>query len=121
MIQQNSADVLWGQIVASAWSDDAVMKRLRSDPRALFAEYSLEIPEDTDVEVREGAEVKVLTDSNRVRQFIFPLNPPELTDEDLLGGVVAWCGCAACRSAACARCAACAACGACGRCGCRCW
>jgi hypothetical protein len=120
MIQQISDDMLWSQIVASAWCDDAVMKRLRSDPRAVLAEYSLEVPEDTEVEVLEGTEVKVMADSNKVRQFILPFMPPELTDEDLVGGAVAWCGCAACRSAACHRCAASAACGACGRCGCRC-
>jgi hypothetical protein len=121
MIQQISEDVLWSQIVASAWCDDGVMKRLRSNPLEVFAEHNLEVPEDTDVRVLEGPEVKVVAHSDNVRHFFLPFSPPdELTDEDLVGGAVAWCGCAACRSAACARCAACAACGACGRCGCRC-
>jgi hypothetical protein len=80
------------------------------------------VPDDTEIEVLEGPEVKVVAGTNRVRQYILPFSPPdELSDEDLVGGAVAWCGCAACRSAACARCAASAACGACGRCGCRCW
>jgi len=122
MIQQSSQEVLWSQIVASAWCDEGVMRRLRSDPRSVFAEHNIDVPEDTKVEVLEGTEVKMVAHKNRLRQFILPFAPPDdLTDEDLVGGAVAWCGCAACRSAACRACAACAACGACGRCGCRCW
>jgi hypothetical protein len=114
---QESEELLWSQIVARAWCDDGVMKRLRSEPRTVFAEHSLDVPEDTLVEVLEGNEVKVLDDTDRVRRFFFPATPPqELEDEDLIGGgAVSWCGCAAC-----ARCG-CAACGRCGRCGCRCW
>jgi len=116
MTQKISEELLWSQIVARAWCDEGVMKRLLSDPRVVLAEHSLEVPEDTEVNVLEGTEVKVMTDNDTVRQFILPLTPPgELTDEDLVGGAVAWCGCAACR------CAACGACGRCGACGCRCW
>jgi hypothetical protein len=114
---QGSEELLWSQIVARAWCDDGVMKRLRSDPRAVFAEHCLEVPEDTEVKVLEGSEVKVLTDNDRVRHFVFPATPPdELEDEDLLGeGPMAWCGCGFS-----ARCG-CGACGRCGACGCRCW
>jgi hypothetical protein len=59
--------------------------------------------------VVEGAEVKV-EDTDRVRTVTLPFSPPDdLTDEDLVGGAVAWCGCGVC-----------GVCGACGRCGCRC-
>jgi len=114
---QASEELLWSQIVARAWCDDGVMKRLKSDPRAVFAEHSLDVPADTQVKVLEGSEVRVLEDADRVRHFFFPATPPDgLEDEDLIGGgAVSWCGCAAC-----ARCG-CAACGRCGACGCRCW
>jgi hypothetical protein len=120
MARHTSSDLLWSQIVAKAWCDDAFMTRLRSKPREVFAEHDLQLPEDTDVLVLEGEEVKV-ADSGTARQFILTVKPPdELEEEDLVGGAVSWCGCAAC--AACRACARCVgACGRCGACGCRCW
>jgi hypothetical protein len=115
MIQQMSGELLWSQIVARAWCDEDVMKRLLADPRAVLTEGGLEVPEGTEVQVAEGEEVKVEA-GDKVLHLILPVSPPgELAEEDLFGGAVAWCGCGACR-----RCA-CGACGACGRCGCRCW
>lgn len=103
MIQRVSEDRLWSQIVATAWCDDKVMKRLLSDPRAILAEYGLEVPDGTDIKVAEGTEVKVMEDADAVRHFILPGSPPDgLTEEDLVGGPVDWC------------------CGGCGGCGCRC-
>lgn len=119
MIAQLSEEMLWSQIVAKAWCDEAFMKRLLSDPRSVLAEHSLEVPEDTEVKVTEGTEVKVMANSATERHFILPVSPPvELVDEDLLGGAVAWCACA---SVACRGCVASAVCGRCGRCGCRCF
>jgi hypothetical protein len=110
MIELLSEDLLWSQIVARAWCDEGLMKRLLSDPRNVLAEHGLKVPEGTEVKVVEGAEVKVVEHTDTVRHFTLPVSPPdELTDEDLVGGSVTmwfsgWCG----------------ACGACGRCGCRC-
>jgi len=93
MIQQISEDLLWGQIVARAWCDEGLMKRLRSNPRDVLSEHGLEVPEGTEVTVAEGPEVKVDEETDRVRRFILPFSPPdELTDEDLDGHAVAWCG-----------------------------
>ena len=104
MIQQISEDLLWSQIVARAWCDEGFMKRLRSNPRDVLSQHGLEVPEGMDVRVEEGAEAKVEED-DMVRHFILPVNPPdELTDEDLDGHAVSWCGW----------------CGGCG-CRCRCW
>ena len=104
MIAQLSEDLLWSQIVAQAWCDEGFMKRLLSDPRSVLAEHDLEVPPGTEVEVVLGTEVKV-DDTDTVRRFILPANPPhELIEEDLAGGAVAYC----------------AACGRCGACGCRC-
>jgi hypothetical protein len=111
MIQQLSEELSWSQIVARAWCDEGLMKRLLSDPRSVLAEHGLEVPEGTEVQLVEGTEVKVVHHTDTVRHFILTLDPPaELADEDLIGGAaVVWCMSAAC-----------AACGWCGRCGCRC-
>ena len=107
MIQQLSDDLLWSQLVARAWCDQGFMERLRSNPRAVLAENGLEVPADTEVQVVEGTEARVVDDADTVRQFILPVRPPdELTDEELVGGAVGWW---------------CAACGRCYRCGCRCY
>jgi hypothetical protein len=106
MIAQISEELLWSQIVARAWCDDGFMERLRSDPRAVLAEYDLDVPPGAEVEVVLGTEVKV-DDTDTVRRFILPASPShELTEEELDGGAVAWCACGAC--------------GRCGACGCRC-
>jgi hypothetical protein len=92
MIQRISDDLLWSQIVAKAWCDEGVMKRLRSNPRDVLSEHGLEVPEDMEVRIAEGTEVKVEEDE-RVRHFILPVSPPDdLTDEDLIGHTVSWCG-----------------------------
>jgi hypothetical protein len=101
MIQRVSDDLLWCQIVARAWCDEGLMKRLRADPRALLAEHDLEVPAGIAVQVEEGPEVKVEV-SGTAYHFILPDSPPdELAEEVLAGDIVAWCG-------------------ACGGCGCRC-
>jgi hypothetical protein len=109
MIQQLPEDLLWGQIVARAWCDEGLLKRLLSDPRDVLAEHGMEAPEGMEVKVVEGAEVAVVEDHDAVRYLTLPAGPPDdLSDEDLTASpVVWWCG-------------ACAACGACGRCACRC-
>jgi hypothetical protein len=93
MIQQISADLLWSQIVARAWCDEVLMKRLLSNPRDVLSEHGLEVPEGVEIKVEEGAEVKVEEADSRVCHFTFPVNPPDdLTDESLDGHAVAWCG-----------------------------
>ena len=107
MIAQMSEELVWNQIVARAWCDDDFMKRLLSDPRAVLAEHDLEVPPGTEVEVVLGTEVKIDHTDNLVRRFILPLGPSqELTEEELGGDVMAYCGCGGC--------------GRCGGCGCRC-
>ena len=106
MIAQISEELVWSQIVAQAWCDEDFMQRLLSDPRAVLAEHDLEVPPGTEVEVVLGTEVEV-DDTDSVRRFVLPASPShELTEEDLVGGAVAYCGCGGC--------------GRCGGCGCRC-
>jgi hypothetical protein len=107
MIQRISEDMVWSQIVARAWCDEGIMKRLMSEPRNVLAEHGLEVPPGIEVKVEEGTEVKVVEEQGTVRHFVLPVSPPdELTDEDLAGGAVAWYSGAS---------------GRCGACGCRCW
>jgi hypothetical protein len=106
MIAQLSKELVWSRIVARAWCDEALLKRLLSDPRGVLAEHDLEAPPGTEVEVVLGPEVDVI-DTEMGRRFVLPASPPDdLTEEDLFEGPVAYCRCAAC--------------GRCGACGCRC-
>jgi hypothetical protein len=75
MIQRISEDLLWSQIVAKAWCDEGFMKRLLLNPRDVLSEHGLEVPEDREVRVAEGTEVKVAEDDDRVRHFILPVSP----------------------------------------------
>ena len=106
MLTQMSEEMVWGQVVARAWCDEDVLRRLLSDPRAVLAEHDLEVPPGTEVEVVLGTEVEV-DETDKVHRFILPARPPEeLVEEDLVEGAVAYCACGAC--------------GRCGGCGCRC-
>ena len=102
-----SEELVWSQIVARAWCDEGIMERLLSDPQSVLAEHDLEVPPGMEVEVVMGTEVKIDDTDNLVRRFILPLGPSqELTEEELGGDVMAYCGCGGC--------------GRCGGCGCRC-
>jgi hypothetical protein len=106
MIAQISQELVWSQIVARAWCDEEFMKRLRSDPCPVLAEYDLEVPPGKEVQVVMGTAVKI-EDTDTVRRFVLPERPShEVFEEDLVGEVVAYCYCGAC--------------GRCGACGCRC-
>ena len=76
MIEQLAENLLWSQIVARAWCDQAVLKRLLSDPRSVLSEHGLEVPEGTEVQVVEGTEVQVVNHTDTVRRFILPVDPP---------------------------------------------
>jgi hypothetical protein len=106
MIAQMSEELVWNQVVARAWCDADVMKRLLEDPRAVLAEHDLEVPPGTEVEAVLGPEVRI-DDDGAVRRFVLPAGPSqELEEEELGSDTVAYCGCAAS--------------GRCGGCGCRC-
>jgi len=112
MRQQVSQDRVWGQIVAKAWSDDDFKRRVFSEPRIVFADYGLELPEGIEVMVHdEGTEFTQSDDAQFIRHFILPVSPDgELMEEELVGAgadtATPWCYCGYC--------------GRCGRCGCGC-
>ena len=107
MIAQVTDEMVWNQIVARAWCDEELMRRLLEEPEAVMAENDIEVPYGMEIEVVLGSEVKV-EEFNCTRRFTLPASPShELVEEDLAGGAVSYC-----YSAVCGRCAAC---------GCRCY
>jgi hypothetical protein len=103
MIQTVSQDRLWSQIVAKAWSDEDFKQRLLTDPRSVFTEYGLELP--------EGVELMVHNNSPMIQHFILP----ECPDGDLREEEVTGAGMSADSFSGFS-----GACGRCGRCGCGC-
>ena len=66
-----------GKIIARAWSDEGYKARLVSDPRSVFEEAGLDLP--------EGLDIRVVEDTPDVRHFVLPLAPAEgeLSEEAL--------------------------------------
>jgi hypothetical protein len=92
MIAQLSDELVWSRIVAQAWCDEDLLRRLLSDPRAVLAEHDLEVPPGSEVEVVLGPEVEVI-DIDEGRRFVLPAGPPEeLTEEDLVEATAAVAG-----------------------------
>lgn len=109
MSAQVSDELVWNQIVARAWCDEAFMNRLLADPQAVLAENDVKLPPSAEVEVVVGTDVKI-EETDMGRRFVLPAGPSHiLTDEELFGDPAAY----YCYSAS-------AACGRCGACGCRC-
>ncbi len=102
-VQQGSWEKQWGMLVATAWSDDSLKRRLIEDPVTVLREHGIELP--------YGVAVKIVEDTDQVRHLVLPSSPSdELTDEELAGsvGYDSFSG----FSLHCGRC------GGCGRCGC---
>ncbi len=104
MTQTLSQNRAWNQIVATAWADEEFKARLLANPRAVLAEYGIDVP--------EGIELTVVEDTEAVHHLVLPPSPAgDLVDEELVGSLDAYsysgfsgycgrCGCA-CR---CGRC-----------------
>ena len=60
------------------WTDDVFSARLESDPKAVLAEMGAELPNDL--------EIRVVSDSDKVKYVHIPAPPPEgeVSDEDLV-------------------------------------
>ena len=60
------------------WTDDTFSARLESEPKAVFAEMGAELPDDL--------EIRVVSDSDKVKYVHIPAPPPEgeVRDEDLI-------------------------------------
>jgi len=78
------AKLIYDQIIAQSLVDPAFRQRLKDDPRAVFADMHLNIP--------EGYEVVVVEDTSKKKHMVLPEMPVEdpLSDGDLeqvAGGV----------------------------------
>jgi hypothetical protein len=71
--QQSKA---WGQVVATAWQDEAFKRRLLADPAAVLKEHG--------IAVGLGVQVKVVENTDKVRYLTLPTRPAgELSEEAL--------------------------------------
>lgn len=76
-IPQGDFNKLWAQLVAKAWADDSLRKRLLSDPKTVMAEHGLPSP--------PGLEVKIVQNTEGVIYLPLAAKPSsaELSEEDL--------------------------------------
>ncbi len=67
----------WDLLVADAWADDALMKRLKADPAAVLKERGIAVP--------PGTTVNLLEDSDKAWNMVVPTKPPaqDLSSEQL--------------------------------------
>jgi hypothetical protein len=102
--REGSWDLKWELLVADAWSDPELKKRLLADPTAVCAERGIALP--------KGRKIKVIEDSDTVTHFVLPSKPAgEELSEEALESVAGGGGCFGCFG--------CLGCGGCGGCGCR--
>ncbi|MGH2984253.1 MAG: NHLP leader peptide family RiPP precursor [Solirubrobacterales bacterium] len=66
-----------GKIIARAWTDEGYKARLVSDPRSVFEEAGLDLP--------DGLDIRVVEDTPGVHNFVLPCAPAEgeLSEEAL--------------------------------------
>lgn len=79
-VQNGSWLKQWGMLVAKAWSDESLKRRLIDDPATVLREQGIEVPYDVELEVVE--------DTEQVRHLVLPPSPSgNLSDEELAGTV----------------------------------
>ena len=65
-------------LFAACWKDEALKARLMADPKAVLAEYGMDVP--------DGMDVKVVENSDNTVHITMPIAPDgnhELSDEEL--------------------------------------
>jgi hypothetical protein len=89
-------ELKWDLLLADAWADPALKKRLLENPAAVLKERGIAIP--------EGCQVKVVEDTDKVQHLVIPGKPAEgeLSEQELssvAGGYCRGCreGCRYCR------------------------
>ena len=85
-------ELRWGLLVADAWADDALKKRLLSDPAAVLKERGITTP--------PNVQIKTIEDTANVMHLVLPMKPAaaELSEEELstVAGGHCHCGCHHC-------------------------
>ena len=66
------------QVFAACWKDEALKARFMSDPKAVMAEYGIDVPDGIDVNVVENTDNTV-----NITMPAGPANAAELSDEEL--------------------------------------
>lgn len=101
-VRQSDWQKQWSLLVAQAWSDDDLKRRLVADPALVLREYGIEPP--------QGVELRVVEDNAAVRHLVLPPSPAgELSDEELscsigldsFSGMCGGCGGCGCGSRGC--------------------
>ena len=59
--------LIWGEIVARAWRDEAFKQQLLSNPKAVLTEAGMSVPEDV--------ELQVVQDTPTLRHLVLPVAP----------------------------------------------
>ena len=80
-------------LFAACWKDEALKARFMTDPKAVLAEYGIDVPDGIDVNVVENTDNTV-----HITMPQAPAGAAELSDEELGkvagGSEAAWSGCA---------------------------
>ncbi len=95
-------ELRWGLLVADAWEDDALKKRLLSDPAAVLKERGITTP--------PNVQIKTIEDTANVMHLVLPMKPAaaELSEEELSTVAGGWCGgCHGCHGCGCRGCRGC--------------
>lgn len=105
-------ELRWGLLVADAWADDALKKRLLSDTAAVLKERGITTP--------PNVQIKTIEDTANVMHLVLPTKPAaaELSEEELSTVAGGWCGGCGCHGCGCRGCG-CRGCGCGGGCWCR--
>ena len=74
------------KLFAACWKDEALKARFMSDPKAVLAEYGIDVP--------DGIGVNVVENSDNTVHITMPAAPAggELSDEELAGAAGGWQG-----------------------------
>jgi len=59
--------LIWGEIVARAWRDDAFKQQLLADPKAVLTEAGMSLV--------DGVELQVVQDTPTLRHLVLPVAP----------------------------------------------
>jgi hypothetical protein len=62
----------WSQLVGQAWADEQFKQRLITKPAAVLREQGIEVP--------EGVEVRVVEPTDKLRYFVLPPKPADVTE-----------------------------------------
>ena len=72
-------------LFAACWKDETLKARFMSDPKAVLAEYGMEVPDGMDVKVVENADNCV-----HITMPAPPAGSVELSDEELSNAAGGW-------------------------------